>query len=94
MKRMAGWLVVLCVLAGCQENYDRRMEKFITATTSNAPSDEAVWLEMQTMFGEWEKVIFVFGYVDNVAACQDFEVLAHENPIAKWSGRRYRCVPA
>lgn len=50
------------------------------------------WLEMQNMYGEWEKTVLIFGYYTDsgeIEECQNIaEALKNVNP-----SREYRCTP-
>ena len=81
-------------LAACDGTHDSRTKRLVAAVDEKAPNDGHQWLEIENLFGEWEKVTLVFGYVDNPAACQELAALARESTIANRSGARYRCVPA
>ncbi|WP_417263797.1 hypothetical protein [Celeribacter sp.] len=73
------------------QNYEEDMFRFTEQVNSNASLQGAYWLEMQNAFGEWEKMMLIFGYADpgDLATCEAVTTFAQEaNP-----NRAYRCNP-
>ena len=63
------------------------IEKFVNEDIKGSGS---YWLEMQHSFGQWDKMILVFGYVDDRPPCNLIqEVAAEDTP-----NRQFRCVRA
>ena len=58
-------------------NLDENQKKFISYIENSPMGKRAVWLEQRSDFGyeEWEKVVLVFGYLDDYTNCKDIEKL-------------------
>ena len=52
--------------------YEQNMKTLSEAVQSNPLSEGGYWLEMRNAFGEWERLMLIFGYADpgDEAACQ------------------------
>lgn len=92
MKRLLPALVLPLALVGCAKKESfvdgaARLTKFVQETPIGQ-SDS--WLEKQSlMTGEWDRIVLVFGYVDDYEACQELRDLLS----AKYPEHRYRCLP-
>ncbi|MCA8899059.1 MAG: hypothetical protein R3C00_09350 [Hyphomonas sp.] len=51
-------------------------------------SSPDVWLELNNVSGEWEKVALVMGYYDDREGCEDIA-----RTLEQEFGRKYRCAP-
>lgn len=58
-----------------------------TYLSFNRNIGQAVWLEKQNMFGQWEKTTVFFGYYNNSSACLDFK----DTYTKKYYADEYRC---
>jgi len=70
---------------------DAATNDLVDHVRSNPLTSGGYWLELRNVFGEWEKVILVFGYFDpgNEDECLELrDFLSSRNP-----GRLYRCSP-
>ena len=63
------------------------IEKFVNEDISGSGS---YWLEMNNAFGQWEKMILVFGYIDDQVPCNLIQEFAAEDS----PDRQFRCVRA
>jgi len=61
------------------------LEKFVNEDIKGSGS---YWLEMQNSFGQWDKMILVFGYVDDRTPCNSIQKFAAEDA----PNRQFRCV--
>ena len=58
------------------------------------PQNGDYWIEMKTIFDEWEKVILVTGYLDDYETCiQIIEAMSEWNQKNNMLAREYRCTP-
>ena len=73
------------------DEYSKDLEALTSTVRSNQLTKNGYWLEMKNAFGEWEKMILVFGYYDpgDEAACATIQELAtRDSP-----NRKFRCNP-
>ena len=63
------------------------IEKFVNEDIKGSGS---YWLEMENSFAQWEKMILVFGYVDDRTPCNSIQKIA----AADAPNRQFRCVRA
>jgi hypothetical protein len=73
------------------QSYEQNLSRLVDHVNSNTSLQGAYWLEMQNAFGEWEKMMLIFGYADpgDQAACEAVTTLTRkQNPTGK-----YRCNP-
>lgn len=91
--RPTSLLAALLFLSGCsdRETYEDQYNTFVTDVESNKMGGaQDYWIEMQNVFGEWEKTGLIFGYGNDLEECEKaITGLQQEN-----SGRQYRCNPA
>ena len=73
------------------QDYSKDVERFLEDVNSNPSLREAYWLEMQNAFGDWEKLMLIFGYADpgDRAACEAVSQATAQRNL----GRYYRCNP-
>jgi hypothetical protein len=87
MKMIRFFALAYLTLTGvaCASEDGPDYEAAASALSSGTP---VVWFEMQMINYEWEKVIAVFGYVDNYEVCsQLIEFGRNDSPE-----RDFRCV--
>lgn len=75
--------------AAFSDDFKAGLGDFTDEVSQNPFTENATWLEMLNVFGDWEKVMLVFGYANNFSACESVRQFASsENP-----SRSYRCNP-
>jgi len=81
--------VLGCLLGGTAHGGPEDAMKRLEEAASDPSFGKSYWLEMLNVVPEWERVILVFGYADDLSACTAILGLAKEsNP-----SRNYRCMP-
>ena len=79
-------------LFGCsrKESFTDGAERLTKFIQEKPIGQSDTWLEKQSlMSGEWDRIVLIFGYMDDSEACQEVrELLA-----LKYPEHRYRCVP-
>lgn len=68
------WAVVFLGVVGWyvwQSNDVSEYEAFVAyMEKGSAPKRSDYWIEMQSLYGDWERTGLVFGYTDNLGECQ------------------------
>ncbi|PTW44846.1 hypothetical protein [Rhodovulum kholense] len=84
-------LIFLQALPASAGDYEDDLGALIEFVRTNPLTDGGCWLEMQNVFGHWEKLALIFGFADpgDAAACAEIASRAAETNPA----RRYRCNP-
>lgn len=81
----------VCLLLNCEENVTSQTAKLVSYVKNNPFGEEQnVWLEQQSpLTNKWSKVILIFGFTDDLGACQ--ELVELNKPLDELP---YRCTPA
>ena len=81
----------VCLLLGCEEDVTSQTSKLVSYVEHNPIGEEQdVWLEQQSpLTNKWSKVILIFGFTDDLGACQ--ELVELYKPLDELP---YRCTPA
>ena len=81
-----------CLLLGCEEDVTSQISDLASYVENNPVGEEKdVWLEQQSppFSYEWTKVILIFGFTDDLSACQ--ELVELYKPLDELP---YRCTAA
>lgn len=93
MRRRAGLISVIFLqaLPASADDHEDDLGALIEFARSNPLTEGGCWLEMQNVFGHWEKLALIFGFADpgDFTACAEIAGWAAETNPA----RRYRCTP-
>jgi len=79
LKRFFKMIGVLALVLGLgagyliwQDNQNRRSasDKVLEFASENLRDDQVYWLKKKNFVGQWEELILVFGYADNLSVCK------------------------
>ena len=83
-------ILALFALLGCSKpDPQLELEKAVRNLPRSSIGSPAYWYEMNGITG-WEKVILVFGYVENFAVCEYMVKLGKKDSPE----RGFKCTPA
>jgi hypothetical protein len=78
-------------LIGCEKNVTDRIDGFSNYVSENRIGTTSdVWLEMMGVFGDWDKVVLFFGFMDDYTNCEELK----EYNQRKYPKKKFRCVIA
>ena len=82
---------IFLFLIGCEEDVTSQTSELVSYVENNPIGEEKdVWLEKQSpLSNQWIKVILIFGFTDDLNACQ--ELVELYKPLDELP---YRCTPA
>jgi len=83
-----GIITMLSASNASSEQHSKDMQTFLSEVQANPLTNGGSWLEVKNVFGDWEKVVLVFGYADpgDYAACEEIRA-------AKPLPSQFRCDP-
>ena len=91
MKHTLALVLMVFGIVGCAEQNALQKEiQLVKAVEKTGAAEGSYWLEKQSSFTyEWDKVILIFGYMDDEEVCFDLK--------REWEAKynqTYRCVVA
>ncbi|MEP1934944.1 MAG: hypothetical protein ABJJ37_27030 [Roseibium sp.] len=83
--------IALNALPSLADDYDEDLMTFSRTVQTNDLTKNGYWLETKNAFGDWEKLILIFGYFDpgDKANCEKVRQLYATGGMSD----RYRCIP-
>jgi hypothetical protein len=88
MKKLLTLLLPLLIVGCVEQNGLQKETQLVKAVEKTGAAEGSYWLEKQSSFGyEWDKVILIFGYMDDGEVCFDLK--------REWEtkyNQTYRCV--
>lgn len=82
---------ILCAftVAATADDHDTSLRELIAEAKRNPLAADGTWLEIRNVVNEWEKVVLIFGYMNDYSACESIlGFVSAQNP-----DRSYRCNP-
>ena len=88
---VAGFFTLSLIVIFINYIYENNFKKStLDKIESSIPAGEGYWLEQQSsIYDEWDKVAFVYGYIDDYEMCQ----LMIDGMQAKYYEIVLRCIP-
>ena len=81
--------ILLVGLAGCDDGYENQRSKLEAYARDHQVGDSPDYWLVKRSFGIDDKVMLVFGYMDDYAACSELvETLNSRYPAARYACRR------
>ena len=88
MKKLLTLLIPLLLISCVEQNGLQKETQLVKAVEKTGAAEGSYWLEKPSSFGyEWDKVILIFGYMDDGEVCFDLK--------REWEtkyNQTYRCV--
>lgn len=84
-------VAIALALGACSEDLDKQHQRLAKHVRENKiGSSQDFWLVKHNMFGEFERVGLIFGFMDDREFCEEISALY----MRKFPADRYSCAPA
>lgn len=86
--QFAAILLALVGIAACSDSLDDQVARLENHVSKNRVGGDAdVWLMKYNAFGEWEKVVLIFGYMHDYDFCVEIAGMYQ----GRYPAERYSC---
>mgnify|MGYP005669292067 CR=1 FL=1 len=83
--------LIILSFTGCEKSLENKINGLTSYISENKIGKSSnVFLEMQSLFGGWDKVVLFFGFMDDFKNCEELK----EHNQRKYPEKKYRCVLA